>query len=125
MGMVEVQRMQKRSFDAPDEQRPAGTGRADIINVGSMAMMRGTLPPGWRWSKDVKAIANTESCQAPHLQYMVSGRLHVMMDDGSEEEFGPGDVAVVPPGHDAWVVGNEPVVAIDITGSAVWAKSGQ
>jgi hypothetical protein len=125
MSMVETDRMQKRSFDAPDEQRPAGNGRADIINVGNMALMRLTLQPGWRWSTDVKPIAGTDSCQAPHLQYVVSGRGRIRMDDGTEEEFGPGDVAVVPAGHDAWVLGNEPVVAIDITGSAVWAKPSQ
>ena len=123
--MAETQRMQKRSFDAPDEQRPAGTGRADIINLGNITMMRVTVPPGWRWSTDVKPIAKTDSCQAPHLQYMVSGRIHVVMDDGTEQDFGPGDVVVVPPGHDAWVIGDEPAVAVDITGSAVWAKAGQ
>ena len=125
MGMVETQRMQKRSFDSPDEQRPAGKARADIVNLGNVTMMRITAQPGWRWSKDVKPITKTESCQAPHLQYMVSGRMHVLMDDGSEEEFGPGDVLVAPPGHDAWVVGNETVVAIDISGSGVWARPAQ
>ena len=123
--MIETQCMQKRSFDAPDEQRPAGSARADIINLGNVTMTRITCQPGWRWSTDVKPIAKTDSCQAPHLQYMVSGRLHVVMDDGSEQDFGPGDVMVVPPGHDAWVVGDEPVVAVDITGSAVWAKPGE
>jgi hypothetical protein len=125
MGMVEMQGMQKRSFDAPDEQRPAGTARADIINLGNVTMMRITAQPGWRWSTDVKSIAKTDSCRAPHLGYVMSGRIHVRMDDGTEEEFGPGDVVVTPPGHDAWVVGDEPYVALDITGSAIWAKSSQ
>jgi quercetin dioxygenase-like cupin family protein len=125
MSMVETQRMQKRSFDAPDEQRPAGAARADIVNLGKLTMMRITAQPGWRWSTDVKPLANTASCQAPHLGYVLSGRARIRMDDGTEEEFGPGDVAVIPAGHDAWVVGNEPYVALDITESAIWAKSGQ
>jgi mannose-6-phosphate isomerase-like protein (cupin superfamily) len=125
MSMVETQRMQKRSFDAPDEQRPAGSARADIINLGNVTITRITCQPGWRWSTDVKPIAKTDSCDAPHLQYIVSGRTHVLMDNGEEQDFGPGDVAVIPPGHDAWVLGNEPVVAIGIIGSAIWARPGQ
>src|SRR5579872_4028651 len=111
-----------RSFDRPDEVRAAGTGKAEIIGVGDMTMMRITLPPGWRWSEQIKPLVHTESCEAPHLQYHISGRLHVRMDDGSEDEFGPGSLSVLPPGHDAWVVGDEPVVVIDITGANVWAK---
>jgi mannose-6-phosphate isomerase-like protein (cupin superfamily) len=122
MAMIDTQRMQKRSFDAPDEQRPAGSARADILNIGRVRMMRVTAQPGWRWSTDVKPITNTDSCQAPHFGYVLSGRMHVVMNDGSEEEFGPGDVVVAPAGHDAWVVGNEPYVALDIAGDAVWAK---
>jgi hypothetical protein len=113
--------MLKRSFDAPDETRAAGTGKAEIINVGDMAMMRLSLPAGWRWSRDLKEIAGTDSCLAPHFQYVVSGRLGVRMDDGSEDEFGPGDLSVLPPGHDAWVVGDETCVTIDVTGAHVWA----
>jgi hypothetical protein len=114
--------MLKRSFDSPDETRAAGTGKAEIIGVGDMAMMRITLPPRWRWSKQLKSIAGTESCQAPHFQYVIAGRLGVRMDDGSEDSFGPGDLSVLPPGHDAWVVGDEPCVMIDVTGAHVWAK---
>jgi quercetin dioxygenase-like cupin family protein len=120
---IKQQTMTRRSFDSPDETRAAGSGKAEIINVDDMAMMRITLPPGWQWSKDVKPIANTSSCQAPHFQYVVSGRMHVRMDDGSEEDFGPGDLLVAPPGHDALVTSDdEPFVAIDITGAGVWAK---
>jgi hypothetical protein len=69
-------------------------------------------------------LVKTDSCQAPHTQYLISGRIKVVMDDGAEEEFGPGDAAVIPPGHNAWVVGNEPVVGIDFTGLKEYAKSG-
>jgi hypothetical protein len=114
--------VQKRRFESPDETRPAGTGKADIVNLGQVTMMRTTLPSGWKWSTDVKPIAGTESCQAPHLGYVLSGRMHVVMDDGTAEDFGPGDLMMAAPGHDAWVVGNESYVGLDITGSGIWAK---
>jgi uncharacterized cupin superfamily protein len=119
---IDEKRMLQLNFERPDETRPAGSGKADIINVGDMAMMRLTLPAGWKWSSELKAVANTDSCEAPHFQYHVSGRLHVKMDDGSEAEFGPGDVSVLPPGHDAWVIGDDDAVMIDVTGASVWAK---
>ena len=75
-------------------------------------------------NKCIKPLVKTNSCQAPHTQYMISGRLKVVMDDGTEEEFGPGDIAVVPPGHNAWVIGNEPVITLDFTGAKNYAKSG-
>jgi quercetin dioxygenase-like cupin family protein len=82
-----------------------------------------TPEPGWKWSKDVKLIVNTNSCQMTHTGYGISGRLHAKMDDGTEREFGPGEVSYVPPGHDAWVVGNEPLVAIDFTGMKKYATT--
>ncbi len=120
--MAQKKQIVKRQFEAPDETRPAGSGKADVVSLGEITLMRATLQPGWRWSKDVKPIAKTESCQAPHLNYFLSGRLHVVMDDGTEEEYGPGDIGMIAPGHDAWVVGSEPVVALDITGAGVWAR---
>jgi hypothetical protein len=82
---------------------------------------RAVLEPGWSWEKCVKPIVKTDSCQAPHTQYIISGRIKVVMDDGAE--FGPGDAAVIPPGHNAWVVGDESVVGIDFTGLKEYAKS--
>ncbi len=87
-----------------------------------MTFGRATLQPGWRWSTCVKPLAQARSCEAAHLQYHIAVRLHVVMDDGSEVEFGSGDVSHIPPGHDAWVVGNEPVVVVDITGMRNYAK---
>ncbi|MDB6121580.1 MAG: uncharacterized protein JWQ71_573 [Pedosphaera sp.] len=115
-------KMEKKSMAQPDEKRAFDKGKVELVNVGGVAFGRATLQPGWKWSTCVKPIVNTESCQASHLQYHVAGRLHVRMDDGSEEEFGPGDVSHLPPGHDAWVVGNEPVVVIDVTGMSNYAK---
>jgi hypothetical protein len=114
--------MIKKSFDAPDETRPIPKGKLEVVNVGDLQPMRTIFEPGWRWSESVKPIAKTDSCQVLHLSYIISGRMGVRMDDGSEAEFGPGDVGVIPPGHDAWVVGNEPVVGIDFRGGAIYAK---
>ena len=115
-------RMQKKNFTTPDEVRNFDKGQLEIVNLGSITFGRAILRPGWRWSDSVKPLAVTKSCEAPHLQIHVSGRLHVVMDDGSEDEFGPGDVSLLPPGHDAWGVGDEPVVVVDITGMADYAK---
>lgn len=114
--------MQAKSLDRPDETRAFDKGSVQVVTLGGVTFGRATLLPGWKWSTCVKPLVNTASCQAPHLQYHVSGRLHVKMDDGSEGEFGPGDVSLLPPGHDAWVVGNEPVVVLDISGMANYAK---
>jgi len=117
-------KMQKKSLDSsPDETRTFEKGKIELVNLGDVTIGRAVLEPGWSWEKCVKPIAKTDSCQAPHTQYIVSGRMKVAMDDGAEEEFGPGDAAVIPPGHNAWVVGNEPVVGIDFTGLKEYAKS--
>ena len=114
--------MQKKTLNTPDEIRTFDKGRVELATVGTVTFGRASLQPGWKWSESVKPIVKTEYCQAPHVQYHVSGRLRVKMADGSEQEFGPGDVGVIPPGHDAWVVGDEPVVAIDISGMTHYAK---
>jgi hypothetical protein len=114
--------MQKRNMLSPDETRTFEKGKLELVTIGGITFGRATFQPGWRWSTSVKPLVNTKSCEAPHLQYQVSGRIHVVMDDGSEEEFGPGDIALLPPGHDAWVVGDEPVVVIDVSGMVDYAK---
>ena len=98
-------KMQKKTLSAPDEQRSFDKGNIELVTLGKVTFGRATLQPGWRWSTCVKPIVNTKSCEASHLQYHVSGRLRVRMDDGSEDEFGPGEVSLFPPGHDTWGVG--------------------
>lgn len=115
-------KMDKKNLDTPDELRSFPMGRLELVSVAGVTFGRATLEPGWKWSESVKPLAKTKSCEAPHIQYHVSGRLAVKMDDGSEAEFGPGDVSHLPPGHDAWVVGSEPVVVIDISGMSRYAK---
>ncbi len=108
--------MEVEHIDSPDETRPfADKGRAQVVRVGGTTILRGTFEPGWRWSQHVKPLAGTESCQATHTGYVVSGRMHVQMDDGSAQQIGPGDAVSIPAGHDAWIIGGEPCVFIDFT----------
>src|SRR5262249_10608162 len=111
----------KKSFNAPDETRSLPKTRVEVVTFGEMSAMKTTFEPGWRGSEDVKPKVGTESCQVLHFGYVISGRQRVRMDDGTEEEFGPGDVMVVSPGHDAWVVGDEPYVGLDFQGGKTYA----
>jgi hypothetical protein len=112
-----------KHFGKPDEVREFPKGRLELIKLGGATVGRGTFEPGWRWATSVQPLAKTKSCEAPHLQYHVAGILKVRMDDGTELECRPGDVSLIPPGHDAWVVGNEPVVVVDFQGMIDFAKS--
>ena len=112
-----------KSFDSPDETRPfEGNGQADVVNVAGRTIGKGTFEPGWRWSENVKPIAQTDSCQVSHLGYVLSGRMKVFMDSGSEEEVGPNQVFAIPPGHDAEVVGDETAVMVDFGEFGEYAK---
>ena len=115
--------VEAKDFARPDEVRTFTHGRIELLHIGGGTVGRMTLEPGWRWSKDVKPIAGTQWCEAPHFQYLVSGRLHVVMQDGREFDVGPGSVSHLPAGHDAWVVGSEPVVGVDWFGATNYAKA--
>ena len=112
----------RKSFDSPEETRPVPKGKVEVVNLGGVQAMRVTFEPGWKWSESVKPVAGTESCQVAHMGYMLSGRMVIRMDDGTEQEFGAGDVGVIPPGHDAWIVGDERAVFIDFQGGSTYAK---
>ena len=103
----------KKSITSPDEVRDMPNARLELVKVDDVLFGRLTTQPGWRWSESVKPIAQTDSCELPHQLYVLSGALHVRMDDGSEIDLVSGDVAVIPAGHDAWVVGDEPCVMLD------------
>ena len=113
---------ERKTFAAPDETRSFERGRVDLVAIGGSDIGRLTLHPGWRWSEHVKPIAGTDLCEAPHFQYHVAGTLHVVMADGTEFDARPGDVTALPPGHDAWVVGDEDVVLVDWWGASNYAK---
>ncbi|HKI92477.1 MAG TPA: cupin domain-containing protein [Gaiellaceae bacterium] len=113
----------KKRFESPEETRlfADDTGKVDIVGVGALSIGRGLFEPGWRWSTHVKPLAGTPSCQSAHTGYVLEGRMVVQMDDGEEVEYGPGDVFYMPPGHDAWIVGDAPCVLLDVTGMANYA----
>jgi hypothetical protein len=117
-----MKKCEHKKFDSPDEVRTFEKGKVELVNVDGGVVGRMTLEPGWRWSKDVKPIAKTEWCEAPHFQYQVKGRMHVVTADGEEFETGPGDVTSLPSGHDAWVLGQEPVVLVDWYGAQRYAE---
>jgi len=112
-----------KNFSTPDEVREFPKGRIELITIGDKVVGRATLQPGWRWSESVQPLAKTKSCEAPHFQYHVAGVLHVLMDDGTELDCKPGDISVLPPGHDAWTVGDEPVIVVDFHGMIDYAKA--
>lgn len=113
---------ERKDFSKPDEVRTFEKGQVDLVNIAGGSVGRLTLEPGWKWSIHVKPIAKTELCLAPHFQYHVSGTIHVKMADGDEFDIGPGEVSALPVGHDAWVVGDEPVVLVDWAGASNYAK---
>lgn len=118
-----MEKAELKSFGKPDDIREFPNGRLELINIGGATIGRAIFEPGWRWATSVQPLAKTKSCEAPHFQYHVSGVLKILMDDGTELECKPGDVSLLPSGHDAWVVGSEPAVVVDFQGMLDYAKS--
>jgi len=114
---------EQKSFEKSDETRTFTLGALDLLQIGGAEIGRLTLQPGWRWSVHVKPLVGTELCEAPHFQYHASGVLRIQMADGTEFDARPGDVTALPSGHDAWVIGDEPVVVIDWNGASNYGKS--
>jgi quercetin dioxygenase-like cupin family protein len=109
------------NFDEPTETRTFEKGKFETYRVGPMTLGRATYEPGWKWSEHVGAATGETSCQVEHVGLVISGRAMAAMDDGTERVMGPGDFFYVPPGHDSWVVGDEPYVSIHIMGSEDYA----
>jgi hypothetical protein len=118
----EMKKMEAKSMNRPDEVRSFDKGKVELVKIGGATVGRAIFQPGWKWSESVKPLVKTKSCEAPHFQYHVSGTLRVKMDDGTEVDLKAGDVALLPTGHDAWVVGNEPAVVVDFQGMIDYAK---
>jgi len=110
-------RLTRTSLASPNTDRTLGRALGAIAQAGALSVGRAWLEPGWRWSEDVKPVAGTSSCMIHHVQVLLGGRLAVRLDDGEEMEFEPGDVFEIPPGHDSWVVGDEPADLLDISGN--------
>jgi quercetin dioxygenase-like cupin family protein len=106
--------MQKKNFNAPDETKTPTKATIAAVEVHGRKVVRLTYEPGWKWSAHIQPLTGTPSCQMHHLIYAISGNLKTVMDDGTTFDIVPGDVVDIPPGHDAWVVGDEPFVALDI-----------
>ena len=103
----------KKNFNTPDEKVTSPKAITEIVSFHDMPIARVTFDVGWNFSDHVKPMVGTESCQMAHLWYVISGRMVTKMDDGTQEELGPGDVTYIAPGHDAWVIGEEPCVLVD------------
>jgi quercetin dioxygenase-like cupin family protein len=113
---TQTAQLQAKSFDVPDESFPVGgVARVEIVRLGDIRANRARFQPGFRWSEHVRPNVGTDLCEVPHTGYVVSGRAAVRMVDGAERELAAGDVFAIPPGHDMWVVGDEPYVAVDFT----------
>lgn len=115
--------VRRKRFDNPDEVRRVEKARIELVELGDAAIGHTIFEPGWRWEEHVKPIVGTATCEVHHLGYVISGVLHVDMDDGPSIELAAGDVFEVPPGHKAWVVGDEPWISIDFAGRRLFAKS--
>jgi class 3 adenylate cyclase len=116
-------RLQRKSLSAPDIVRAFPFGHIDVVNLDETSVARFSWEPGWRWSKDVAPVVKTASCQNRHVGYVLSGLLHVQTDDGTELEIRAGDAFEIPPGHDAWVVGDEVFDTVEFTSAAVFGAA--
>lgn len=111
-----------KSHDKPDEVRSPEKTRVEVVRLPGFTLGRLKMQPGWRWSQCIKPVVGTDSCQVSHVGHAVAGRLTVKMNDGSQKSIGAGDSYTIPPGHDAWVEGNEPFVCIEVMSAEQYAK---
>jgi hypothetical protein len=118
-----AEKAELKNFSKPDEVREFPKGKLELVKIGNATIGRATFQPGWKWSESLQPMVKTSSCEAPHFQYHVSGTIMVKMDDGTVLECKPGDVSLLPMGHDAWVVGNKPAVVVDFQGMLDYAKA--
>ena len=120
---MSVSTLAAKSHDKPDEVRSPDKTRVEVVRLPGFTLGRLKMQPGWRWSACIKPVVGTDSCQVSHVGHAVSGRLTVKMNDGSQKSIAAGDSYTIPPGHDAWVEGNEPFVCIEVMSAEQYAKS--
>jgi hypothetical protein len=115
--------LQSKSFASPDEDRKfVDKGHIEVLQFDDAVVGRGVFEPGWHWAEHVGPIVGTKSCQNAHTLFVVQGRMRIVMDDGSESDIEAGDIVRIPPGHDAFVVGDETCVILDFSGSDRYAR---
>ena len=119
---VAVSRLESRSHDSPDETRTPAKTRVEVVRLEGFTIGRFNFEPGWRWSECVKPVVGTDSCQNSHVGYAVTGRLDVQLDDGTRKTIQAGDSYTIPPGHDAWVEGDDGFVGIEVMSAEQYAK---
>jgi quercetin dioxygenase-like cupin family protein len=121
---ISVTRLEAKSHGAPDEVRSPAKSRVEVVRLEGLTIGRFNFEPGWRWSECIKPVVKTETCQLSHAGYVVSGTMTVRLNDGTEKTLVAGDSYTIPPGHDAWIVGNEPFVGIEVMSADIYAKPG-
>lgn len=119
---VSVSNLTVKSHNNPDETRALDKTRVEVVRLDGYTLARLNLEPGWRWSECVKPAVGTDSCQISHVGYLVSGQFTVQMSDGSSQVIRAGDAYTIPPGHDAWVDGNETAVALEVLSAEQFAN---
>jgi quercetin dioxygenase-like cupin family protein len=120
---VEVSKLQVKSHNAPDEVRSPEKTRVEVVELDGFTMGRMTFQPGWRWSECIKPVVKTEQCENSHAGYAVAGKMTVRLKDGAQKTISAGDSYTIPPGHDAWVEGDEPFVGTEVMSADVYAKA--
>ncbi len=118
-----LEKVEIKSLEKPDEVREFEKGKLELVTVAGRTVGRAVFNPGWKWSTHMKPLAKTKSCEAPHFGYQISGRMQIVSDDGTQVVMKAGDFGNIPPGHDAWVLGDEPVVFVDVQGFIDYAKA--
>ncbi len=122
MAATSVSKFEMKSHDSPDERRTPPKTTVDVVRLESFTLGRFTMAPGWRWSECVKPVVKTHMCEVSHVGYCVSGSITVQLADGSKKTIAPGSSYSIPPGHDAWVDGTEPFVAVEVMSAEIFAK---
>jgi quercetin dioxygenase-like cupin family protein len=120
---VSVSSFERKSHDSPDERRTPPKTRVDIVRLEGFTLGRLTLEPGWRWSECIKPVVGTDTCQVSHVGYAVAGSITIRLPDGSEQTLRAGESYTIPPGHDAWVEGDQPFVGIEVLSAEQFAKA--
>ncbi len=121
-GGMSVTKFEIKSHDSPDEVRAPDKTRVEVVRLPGFTLGRLNMEPGWRWSECVKPVVKTDNCQVSHVGYVVSGTLTVRLNDGTQKTLKQGASYTIPPGHDAWVEGNERFVCIEVMSAEQYAK---